>query len=446
MFRNSLDKLNKLWMPSRHLRVFSPTRPEIVIANNSGIFFSLASLKMHPETAPPNLKVILPSFWLDNTHTDYDQLNWGQNIRGIPWYARAEFLEIYPNQSDDKLVTWKQYKQLREYVISKLKSAGVTIFTGTPSIEKSSSSNYTITCGDEKFNTPSNTYFYNVFRQPDTKHGLRGMPERSHTQLYSIPSTKIPANIIIAGSGRSTYWLCNHFPLSQFACIKSKESGYALFTNELMPPNLVTYDRDQILSDNLFNITNYKVQDRTITLLEDTQDSERNFLGEFYCAIGLKPNIGITSSVSNENALIYPYYEKFDWFAPDIIPVGSLIESTLRWAVATQNLLWAFETHCYHENYFIEIISAHMKKEGIPLPLVFFDNLRTKMLEYFEDKNKRSVNTHPSDEDAIKIYKECYKSSNPHLEKEALKKFELCLRETLEARVERYNGNSLKLS
>lgn len=64
------------------------------------------------------------------------------------------------------------------------------------------------------------------------------------------------------------------------------------------------------------------------------------------------------------------------------------------------------------------------------------------MLGYFEDQSKSNVNTHPNDEEAIKIYKECYKASSPNLKEETLNKFELCLRETLEARAAKYNNNN----
>jgi hypothetical protein len=91
---------------ARQLRLFSKPRHEVIIANNSGLFFTLASLKMHGMHAHPHLRVIAAPFWLDISHTDYDDLNWGQTPRGLPWYARHEFQEIYPRHSENEFIKW----------------------------------------------------------------------------------------------------------------------------------------------------------------------------------------------------------------------------------------------------------------------------------------------------------------------------------------------------
>lgn len=424
---------------NRQLRLFNPTRPEIVIANNSGIFFSLASLKYHGKSSHPNLRIILPEFWLDKVHSDYDGLDWGQTIRGIPWYARQEFFEIYPNHEADKLITWKQYKELRKYVIEKLISSGIPLLHGTPSIMKNNDNSYNISIGTEKFHSPSNTYFYNVFRKPNIQHGMEGLPEISHTQLYCSPREQVPSSIIVAGSGRSTKWLCDHFPLSNFTCIKRPKAEFVIFDGEELPSNLEIINSDIIGPGKDLEASTYQEKGKTISYLSNLKNPTNSFVGEFYCAIGLMPDLGVTKVVPDKNLLIYPYHNKFDWFAPDFIPVGSLLESTLRWAVSTENLSWAFETHCYHENYFINIFISHMEKKGIVLPLLFFDELRKCMLRIYEDQAGKKVKSIPDDEQIIKIYKSCFKeSSNLRHDSPLVKRFESSLRETVEERTLTY--------
>jgi hypothetical protein len=420
--------------------VFSPARPEIVIANNSGIFFSLASLKNHGKASHPNLRVILPEFWLDNTHSDYDSLNWGQTIMGIPWYARQEFFEIYPNQADDELITWKQYKELRSYVINKIKSSGIQILQGTPIIEKESNNNYKVDVANTSFSTPSDTYFYNVFREPELRHTIARFPQISHTKLYYLPRVKVPDRIIVAGNGRSTYWLCIHFPNSLIAGIKQNGISLTLFGNETMPTNLLAYNLEEIGPSCRYQPKVYEIDGRHVSMLTDSKGEVKDFIGEFYAALGLRINSAITQNVSPDNLLLHPDAALFDWVAPEEIPVGGLMESTLRWAVLTENLTWAFETHCYHENYFINILSDMMKSKNILLPLTFFDILRDKMIDHYKLVNRKIITKLPSDEEAISIYVSAFKELfGNDFDMKRVAYFELSLREIIETRITHYN-------
>jgi hypothetical protein len=62
--------------------------------------------------------------------------------------------------------------------------------------------------------------------------------------------------------------------------------------------------------------------------------------------------------------------------APEEVPLGSLIEATLRWAVATHNLDWAYFTFCYHSQQFAPLIISKLQEKDIIPPYTFFDCLR----------------------------------------------------------------------
>ena len=57
--------------PEKHVRnhipeLFSKVHHELAIVNNSGLFFTLASLREHGKAAHPHLNVVIPEFWIVN--------------------------------------------------------------------------------------------------------------------------------------------------------------------------------------------------------------------------------------------------------------------------------------------------------------------------------------------------------------------------------------------
>jgi hypothetical protein len=194
---------------SRKLHTFNPSRPEIVIGNNSAIFATLASLSRHPLSSHPNLTFICPEFWLDNVHANHQKLDWGQSILGLPRYARTLYQEIYPQYSSEKLISWGEFQQLRLHAKDKLnKLPNVRFIPGFPIITKEQHS-YRISVEEshnlEIFDAPSNTYFYNWVRR-FVKHKL-DLPHRSHTELYKLPKEKLPRVAVVIGHGESMVWL-----------------------------------------------------------------------------------------------------------------------------------------------------------------------------------------------------------------------------------------------
>jgi len=121
------------------LHNFANPRTELVIANNSGLFFMLAALKKHGKAKHPDIYLAKPDFWLDWLHVDYYDLDWGQSPRGLPWFARNEFYKVYPHHPEDKTITWHQFQELRKHILSELYGLGVKIHTGVPNITDRSS-------------------------------------------------------------------------------------------------------------------------------------------------------------------------------------------------------------------------------------------------------------------------------------------------------------------
>ncbi len=390
---------------NRTLKFFSPGRPEIAIVNNSGLMFALTALKMHGKGAHKNLKVIVPPYWMDKTHSDYDGLDWGQTKQALPRFIQEEFSKIYPDQPSDKLISWKQYKELREFVKADLKKRGIEIFSGLPRIVKTSTQ-YQIKINDERLTAPLETFFYNSFRVPRVKHEIHGFPERAHTDIYAFPRSALPSSFIIAGGGRSTLWLAQHFTDKQIACIKYNHMDYPLFEHEKLPSNLYNYNINDFMQNVSFRVVTMTNGIENLSTIVDLENKGRHFEGEFYAAIGAIPDFSVTQSVLSDNLLVYPYSESLDWIAPDDIPLGSLMEATLRWAYATNNLNWAFQTNCFHEAYFSQMMTEFLRRKQIFIDEQFFVNLKKAILQ--SHKQKRVFLQLSSDDEAIEIYRTCY--------------------------------------
>lgn len=392
----------------RHLRYFDPSRPEIAVVNNSGLFFSLFALRMHGLAAHNKLSVIVPRFWMDTTHSDYDNLSWGQSINGLPRYIQQEFLKIYPNQPEENLITWRQYKNLLESVKQELKNTGIALYSGSPTITRNGK-NYQIQVDGHHWLSPSNTFFYNSFRTPKVKHGLSGFPERSHTDLYNLARTKVPSSIILLGGGRSTIWLAQHFPERQFACLKYRDIPYPLLEHEAVPKNISTFHIEDFAEDERFQVYASKENGKHISNIYDTHRKGKNFVGEFFASIGLQPDIEMTKSVLPSNLLVYPYSSSLNWVAPEEVPVGSLMEATLRWAFATDNLNLAFQANCFHEGSFSTMLTAFLITKNIYVNEHFFAALKQDIIKSYKRANRSSLLQMPNDEEALEIYRACYK-------------------------------------
>lgn len=398
---------SSLVIQRRYLRFFDPSRPEIAIVNNSGLFFSLFALRMHGLAAHDKLSVIVPRFWMDNMHPDYDNLSWGQSINGLPRYIQQEFLKIYPNQPEEKPITWKQYKDLLESVKCELKNIGISLYSGSPIIMKNPE-NYKIQVDGYSWLTPNDTFFYNSFRTPKIKHGLAGFPERSHTELYSLARKEVPSSIILLGGGRSTIWLAQHFPERRFACLKYKDIPYPLLQNETLPQNIETFHIEDFAENERFQVYASKEKGRHISNIYDTHNKGKNFVGEFFACVGLQPDKQVTKAVRPNNLLIYPYSSSLNWIAPEEVPIGSLMEATLRWAFATDNLDLAFQANCFHEGSFSAMITAFLQDKDIFIDENFFTQLKQEIIKSYKRTNEKSLLRLPNDDEALEIYRSCY--------------------------------------
>ena len=374
---------------------------ELVIASNSGIFFTLASLKKHSSKFHPSVKLVMPEFWLDSVHKDYDNLDWGQRPCALPSNVRKEFLDIFPDHGNNKLIKWGQIKELRNYCIGQLKKFNnVELYTGKPTIHRTGNI-YQITTNERKFSMPvDDTLVYSSFREPDIEHGLGNhLPKISHVDLYKLGRNDIPKRVIISGNGRSLIWLAQHFPNTLFACIKPRDLDYRLLSNENLPKNIITYNLEDIKNNSLE--VSYD-PDKEEMLIYDKNNPANSFIGKFYCAIGLKRDPSITEMVPLNNLISYGNNIP-NWIAPsEELPVGSLTEATMYWATLTENLEWASELFCYHQQNIHRGVFEKLEKSGIMLNDKFYDLLRQNILQ---------LKQVPSLDEIIKIYQCSYAKS-----------------------------------
>ena len=81
----------------RELHKFDIPCPEVLIANNSGLFFALEARRQDGLLQHPRLVCFVPDFWMDKIHPDYFHHDWGQPLLGFPLFVQRLFHEIYPS-------------------------------------------------------------------------------------------------------------------------------------------------------------------------------------------------------------------------------------------------------------------------------------------------------------------------------------------------------------
>lgn len=419
----------------RGLHLFPEPHHEVAIVNNSGLFFTLASIRKHGIEAHPNVSLITPDFWLDKTHSDYDDLDWGQTPLGLPWFVRNEFNKIFKHQDRHAYIRWGQMKEVRRFVISELKGYGIPIYTGIPDISLDDDI-YKIRATERTFSVPKyRSHFYNSFRVANVDHKIDELNDvnfrKPHTEIYNRSmqeNSNCPISIL--GSNRSTLWVARHFPSIPIACIAFQHPKKALFSGEVLPKNLSFYPVSGNSRD--FYIEPSNVLSGGIFIRSENQERYSDFSGEFYCAIGLKHKPEVTNSVEAFQKTLFPTgQENLDalgeWINPEEQPIGGLVEATSRWAYITNNLYWAYECYCYHESTSINVIANRFEQAGIILSDDFFDVLNAMIL------NQRTV---PSLEGLIDLYQKSYQSVCPMVTQKKLDEIGTLLNHIENERVE----------
>jgi hypothetical protein len=433
----------------KNLYNLASPKTEVAIGNNSLLFFIHASIKVHGANAHPNLHLIMPEFWLDKTHANYNNLEWEQTPRGLPWYVRREFYNLFPRHKQHQLISWGQLKTLRSHVTQELKNYA-TIYHGVPKIINNKE-NYTIVLPDNEFHVPKTTFFYNSWRSHNKNHGIMNLSENihAHTELYQYSEKNIPAHICVIGSGRSIIWLANHFPNVTVHCIIQKHHKLPLFKNEKIPDNIEYY----LLEDFPPYGKKYRIESKygnnNYSSIIDTVTGNTLFRGRIFCALGMQHHPDITMNIDQENLLNYPYDALYsNWITTEETPPGSLTEATLRWAAATNNLYWAYEIYCYHDKPFQDFLTNQLNTAGIKVTPVFFDILKENILKIGEN-NIRQVPIHaPIQEEILGIYKKTYEQaySLDNIDPAILIKLELALKRGKRERLKLYTQHEKELS
>jgi hypothetical protein len=432
---------------TRSIYNFIKTRDEVAIGNNSLLFFIHGAIIMHGPKAHPSLRIIIPEFWLDKAHSDYDNLPWGQTPRALPWYTRREFAKLFPKHPYEKLISWQQFKTLRSHTIKELQNYS-TIYHGTPEIIKNSD-NYQIILPHDTFHVPQSSFFYNSWRVHRKNHGLVNLPLNilSHTELYKHAKNDIPEQIGIIGAGRSVVWLAQHFPNTMLHCIVNKEHALARLQNESEQDSTNYYSltdfpphgKKYIIETNNLNHNSRIIEVATGTCL---------FEGAIFTAIGMQHSTETVMNINHNNVLNYPYNPIYNnWISAEELPLGGMTEATLRWAEATNNLDWSYELYCYHEEPFRNMLTRKLAEEGIIATSLFFDILKKNILKLGDD-NLYEIPIHiRSQEVILDVYQQSYAQAcnSKNLDPEIKKTFAQILRNDKQKRIQQYNHHPMDI-
>ena len=420
--------------PVAGLHNFATPRTEVVIANNSGLFFTLATIKKHGKAKHPDVYLVKPDFWLDWLHSDYYDLDWGQSPRGLPWFVRNEFYKVYPHHPEDKAISWHQFQELRKQILSELYGLGVKIHTGVPTIaDKGHYYRFATNEGSFCLSKTDNFHVYNSLRLPKVDHGLEiaGTPisvARSATELYRYDRKFTPSACVLVGNGRSAVWAAQHFPDTAFVVIGLDES-LPLIKGEDRPENIqAIFKKSEFLK--YFTLRQNK-EDRKMLDIVPNNSNTPLYQGMMYCTLGFQFKRDLTS-LFNPDVLTIPIgEEKRKWIAVESLPPGGLMEATMAWAASTQNLYWAYEPSSYHPADFMNQVVSCLEKSGLKFSLKFFDHLGQKILS----KTKEL-----SDGECVELYKECYIHSHDKttISTIIINEFEFKLRQIIKESREKY--------
>jgi hypothetical protein len=403
LLKNIKPNMDRVFGVRRLHDFYKSPRPEVVIGSNAAIFASLASLQRHPINAHPKLTFICPEFWLDSIHYDYRNLDWGQTILGLPRCGRELLKRIYPNYPDNKLLTWAEFQELRLFAKEELKKHSNLVFIpGLPTITKENSilKIHIENKGDKSLiEIDINAHFYNWARK-FAHHAFKGIPQRSHTEIYKRPKDTLPTTLIILGHGESMAWLEQHFPTISFINLKRPHDTIQdnpRYKKESFSRVLVIVEPHyQILPNTSNPLTHATIYDLK---------SGKKYEGEFFTAIGLRSIPEITALIPKTSKDEIPNSNE-SWVHPKDLPVGSLLDSYMQWMESTNNLEWAYEPQAYHSKPFALLLSKYMKNNNINVNVDFFNKLdhTIELLPTMVDDNSCF-------EIFVRSYKEVYNAS-----------------------------------
>jgi hypothetical protein len=431
----------------RHLYDFQIPKDEVAIGNNSLLFFIYASIRIHGRHVHPRLSLVIPEFWLDKTHSDYNSLSWGQTPRGLPWYLRREFSQLFPKHEHKDLISWGQFKDLRAHTIQEL-AKHATIYHGVPKIVKTRLK-YEISVNNKLFFVPTTTFFYNSWRSPNLNHGLSGLPSKlqAHYKLYQYSENNVPEQICIIGSGHTITQFANTFPNTIIHCI-TQDNSLPLLKNEKAPDNINYYRLENFAPHGKkyhFATKNSYLDDGLYATIINIATNSIIFDGMVFCSLGMHHNPNITLDVDQDHVLNYPYDPcYFNWVGTEETPLGDLTEATIRWASATNNLDWAYELYCYHDEPFANMLTKKLGLAGIEVTPLFFEILKENLLKLTE-KNFYQTPIHAGSQQVIlEVYKRSYAQAYGHntINTAIIKKFETALRDSENKRLNRYINNN----
>lgn len=399
------NSIRRYMSGSSHSLPHSVWRGPTTIFSNNSIYFHLLTMahnefKPHWKSEPVELRdctIVSPPYWLDQTHPDYGQFDWGHSMIEMPLPARIIAKQMYPNYPVDRPVTWLMFRKMRECAKTMMNQIpGITYHEDTPvQITKSPSNSYSIDLlSGVTIGVPENTSFINWWRIP-ARHGIAGLIQRSHLDLYCQPLDRAPEKLIVFGSGLSILWLAKHFPRTQIISVKLRD--------QIVPknPRVPIEDLKNLLILNSDEIDFESINDQMIIRELATG---KKYQAPFYQAIGFKPNNDFFKHIPGLTVYSIESIEP-TWIAPEVLPEGSLLESVIRWHVVNDTVDWTFEPMSYHKNQsFPTMIQEGMRNMGIELKVEFFNKLEESILR---------LRVFPSEEGFQALFHAAFDIQNP---------------------------------
>ena len=354
---------------------------ELVLTNNAGIFGACWAIHNHSVQDHSNLHVVCFPFWMDKfrLHDRHKMNNFGQSLLGFPTIVRSIFKKLYPNYPIDKLVTFGMIQEARDFTMDDLKQKGVNLhdlreapypidYNGL--FEIKTKDTLQLCFQDQGIVTvPLDTEIYNWLKVPRL-HNIPSLPERPHTELYTLSPEKVPSTILVMGDGVSVVWLKRDFPNSTLiAIVPDHHNDFPdVPTNKLVKV-------DEILKIKVDDIVSI---DAVEIIIQPKNGRKQSIpISNFFSAIGYTPYQQLTALISDKQKTDRIDIIPDSWVAGKNIPVGSLAQSLMKFFEETENLEDSFELQFYHTPCIVDVLKKHFHDQcNIDLQEVFFDQLK----------------------------------------------------------------------
>lgn len=443
-----IDFLDRLQNGIKKTNVFG-------LGQNSILFSTLEMLALEPlmqgrllintENKPI---LIINKYWLDHVHESRLETSWGQLPREYPFYFHQKIIDIIPGYSEDRRLTFREFKMLRNSIFKDLRAMGVQIFSGlittvipeerngqkVVNITLNTGAKVQIAQGSEVINTLTNP-------NPNTIKDANDEDLPDQSKLYEFAYKHAPKNLILFGFGLSSVWIREQCPESEIRYLVSDVDRAKQTLNNLTNRNshtsiqahqfigrlgvtIVPLERlfhlrnaqpEKIallayLSDNAIKLDTLKPHLNDLVIFEETNQviGKVLFIGRAYSAIGYGPATYRMDAINLTN--IYPNpAENLRVSAPGNLPSGALmdrytaqiVEFGKHQSIGQRALLIPIETLSFQPEH-LTCLKDYLYQCNIDLDDSFFTLLKTEVKK-LDDTPK----------EPLAVLKKAYKTTHP---------------------------------